>query len=95
MKIGNELITWGNFNWVGLFIWILVFISLLCLGFGIKKKSEWLMVFSAFTIFPMAFYLFGAENWLRLAICVPIVEVIIAFVFWFHPSESNGIKSSM
>lgn len=93
MKIGNELITWGNFHWVGLLIWILVFISLLCLGFGIKKRSGWLMVFSAITVFPMAFYLFGAENWIKLAILVPIVEVILACVFWFRPNKNKGIES--
>lgn len=90
MKVGNEIITWDNFHWVGLFMWTLVFMSLLSLILGIIKQSGWLMLFSALTVFPMAFYLFGAENWIKLAILVPVVEVILAFVFWFRPNKSKG-----
>ncbi|WML26853.1 hypothetical protein [Neobacillus sp. OS1-33] len=93
MKIGKELITWSNFHWVGLLIWIFVFISLLCLWLGINKRSGWLLLLSALTVFPMAFYLFGAENWIKFVILVPIVEVILAIVFWFRPNKNKGIES--
>lgn len=89
MRIGNEIITWYNFHWIGLFMWILVFISFLCLALGIYKRSGWLMLFSALTVFPMASYLFGAKNWIKLAILVPIIEVILAFAFWFRAKKTS------
>ncbi|MBO8164228.1 MAG: hypothetical protein H0Z34_11000 [Brevibacillus sp.] len=82
-----------NFHWIGLIMWTLVFISVLCLVLGINKKSGWLMFFSALMVFPMSFYLFGAENWIKIAIVVPVAEVILAFVFWFRPNSIKGIES--
>lgn len=81
-----------NFHWIGLFIWILVFVSFLCLALGIYKKSAWLMLFSALTVFPMAYYLFGARNWVKLAILLPIIEVILALVFGFDQTKVRGLN---
>lgn len=82
MQVGNEIITWDNFHWIGLFMWTFALVSLVCLVVGIYKKSGWLLLFSALTAFPMAYYLLGAENGMKFAISIPIVEGILAFVFW-------------
>ena len=93
MQIGHEVITLGNVHWVGLLLWAFVMISLFCLVLGMIKKSGWLMLLSAVTVFPMAFYLFGAENWLRFAILVPIVVALFGVVFCVRGNGRKGFES--
>ncbi len=88
----QEVITLENFHWVGLVIWLLVIVSFLSLVIGIYKKSGKLLLLSALTISPMTYYLFGAESWIKLAILIPIIEVILAIIFGFNSKKTDKVN---
>ncbi|PAQ13477.1 hypothetical protein CD798_15420 [Bacillaceae bacterium SAOS 7] len=69
-----------GFYWIGFVFWTLIFTSIICVVWGIWKKSASRLVIGAILFVPIAYYFSGAENHFKYIMLTPIVFLIMAFV---------------
>ncbi|SET18576.1 hypothetical protein SAMN05216389_106218 [Oceanobacillus limi] len=70
-----------TFNWV-IFIWqISLGISVFTLLYGFIIRSWKLLSISFFTSLPIAFYFAGANNGFQLIALIPVLLIVLTYVF--------------
>jgi ABC-type polysaccharide/polyol phosphate export permease len=71
-----------TFNLI-VFIWqISLVVSILTFFYGIFKKSWVSLLISFITFIPIAYYFNGVENSWRLVALIPLLLLLLTFVFW-------------
>lgn len=71
-----------TFNMIGLLWQVSLVVSLFTFLSGLFSRS-WVSMFICFiTFLPVAYYFNGAENNWRLVAFMPIVLLIITYIFW-------------
>jgi hypothetical protein len=71
-----------NFYYAGFVFWLLIFVSLFFILWGIWKMSWKALISSGITSFPVCLYFFAAaENAFRLLIFLPLILFILAYLF--------------
>ena len=66
-------------------------ISFLMFFFGLFTKQKTALLISFFTSLPIAYYFFGANNAFKLVALIPIVPLVI--IYLFHRHEKRRVAS--
>lgn len=68
-----------EFYWVGLIFWFLIGASILLFIWGLQKKSWKILLLSGITLILPSMYFFGAENWFRILVLLPLISFFLAY----------------
>ncbi|OAH57970.1 MULTISPECIES: hypothetical protein [Bacillaceae] len=68
-----------SFYWLGLIFWCLIGASVFLFIWGLWKKSWKALLISGITLVLPSLYFFGAENWFRLIVSLPLIYFFLAF----------------
>lgn len=69
-----------GFYWTGLLFWVLSGAYLFLFIGGLLARSWRALVASGIAVILPSLYFFAAENWLRLAILLPFLSFILAYL---------------
>jgi glycerol-3-phosphate acyltransferase PlsY len=72
----------GVFRVIAVLWQISLIICIITLLHGLFKKSSVSLLISFITSIPIAYYFNGAENAWRMVALVPVLLLLLAFVFW-------------